>query len=348
MQAMGSSICAAAMIAVMTLLSPALLWPVRAEPVILQIGSPMGPEHSSSKAMEIFRTEVVRRTHGAVDVAFTPSMQIGAKALVDSVRADTLFAASATLAYLSRLVPETEALNLPFVIKDADHARRVVGSDASKLIEAKLTAKGFVPLCWMAFGARHVTNAKRPIVTLDDFKDLKIRVQPSETHMAAFRALGARVVAMDLKDVHTALQQGDIDAQENPYFMTYDYKFYDAQKYVSDTGHVFDYLVFVASRKALTALPPEHQKAVRDAAAIATAAQWKMAATVEADALANLKANGMQFDPVPDATRVALKKAMAGVIDSARQRLGAALVDQVIAAGRTERTRGDSKGRIRP
>jgi TRAP-type transport system periplasmic protein len=328
MRATGFSICAVAMIAVMALLSSA-----RAEPVILQIGSPMGPEHSASKAMEILRTEVVRRTHGAVDVAYTPSMQIGAKAVIDSVRADAMFASSTTLAYLSRLVPETEVLNLPFVLKDADHARRVIDGHIGKFIETKLMAKGFFPLCWMAFGARHVTNAKRPIVTSDDFRDLKIRVQPSEIYMAAFRALGARVVAMDLKDVYTALQQGDIDAEENPYSVIFDYKFYEAQKYVSDTGHVFDYLVFVASSKALMALPPEHQKAVRDAAAIATAEQWKMAAAAEKNALARLKTNGMQFDPVPASTRIALKKAMAGVIDSARRRLGAALVDQVISAG---------------
>jgi TRAP-type transport system periplasmic protein len=328
MRAIGSSIRAAATIAVIAFLSPA--W---AEPVILRISSPMGPEHSSSKAIEILRTEVARRTHGDVDIEFTPSMQMGAKAAIDSVHSDAIFAAVPTPAYLSRLVPEIEALNLPFVIKDAAHARRVVDGNIGKLIKAKLMEKGFFPLCWMAFGARHVTNSKRPIMTLDDFKDLRIRVQPSETYTAAFRALGARVVTMDLKDVYTALQQGDIDGQENPYFMTYDHKFYDAQKYVSDTGHVFDYLIVVANAKRLMALPPEHQKAIKDAAAIATAQQWKLAAAVEENALEGLKANGMQFDPVPASTRIELKKAMAGVIDSARQRLGAELVNHVIAAG---------------
>jgi TRAP-type transport system periplasmic protein len=325
---MGCSVCAAAMIAVISFLSPAL-----AEPLILRIGSPVGPEHSASKAMEIFRTEVVRRTRGAVDVVYTPSMQTGARAPIDSVRTDAMFAASASLAYLSRLVPETEALNLPFVLKDADHAHRIINGDVGRLLEAKLMAKGFFPLCWMAFGTRHITNAKRPIMTLDDFKDLKIRVQPSETYMATFRALGATPVQMDLKDVYTALQQGDIDAEENPYSMIYGFKFYNVQKYVSDIGHVFDYIVFVASRKALMALPADQQRAVRDAAAIATAEQWKLAAAVEENAFAGLKANGMQFDRVPGSTRIALKKAMAGVIESARKRIGAGLVDRVISAG---------------
>lgn len=330
MQAMGPFIRAAAIIAVMSLTSSA-----RTEPVILRIGSPFGPEHASSKAVEIFRTELTRRTHGALDVEFFPEGKLGgAKEVIDGLRADTIFAVPAPMPYLSRLVPETEALSLPFVFKDADHARRAVDGAVGKLIEAKLIAKGFIPLGWMALGARNVTNAKRPMKTMDDFKGLKIRVQPSETHLAAFRALGANPVAMDIKDVYTALQQGDIDAQENPYYPIYSYKFYNVQKYVSDTNHVFDLIVLIASKKTFTGLPPEQQKAIRDAAKIAAVQEWKMAAAVDESAFAALKANGMQFDPIPDATRVALKKAMAGVIDSVRKRVGAELVDQVVAAGR--------------
>lgn len=240
------------------------------EPLVLRIGSPFGPEHASSKAMEIFRTEVARRTQGAIDIAFFPEGKLGgAKEVIDGMRAETIFAVPAPIPYLSRLVPETEALGLPFVLKDADHARRAVDGAVGKLIEARLIAKGFVPLGWMALGARHVTNAKRPLRALDDFKGLKIRVQPSETHMAMFRAVGAAPVAMDIKDVYTALQQGDIEAQENPYYPIYSYKFYNVQKYVSDTGHIFDLIVFIAGKKTFTGLPPEQQKAIRDAATVA-------------------------------------------------------------------------------
>jgi tripartite ATP-independent transporter DctP family solute receptor len=328
MQVMGL-IRAAAIAAVMSLTSL-----VYAEPLVLRIGSPFGSEHASSKAVEIFRTELVRRTQGALDVEFVPDRKLGgAKDLIDGLRADTLFAVPAPMQYLSRLVPETEALSLPFVLKDASHARQAGDGAVGKLIEAKLVAKGFIPLGWMALGARNVTNAKRPLKTPDDFKGLKIRVQPSETHMAAFRALGANPVAMDIKDVYTALQKGDIDAEENPYEPIYSTKFYEVQKYLSDTGHVFDLVLFIASKKTFAGLPPEQQKAVRDSARIATVQQWKMAAAVDEAAFAALKASGMQFDPIPATTRVALKKAMSGVIDGARKRLGAELVDQVIAAG---------------
>jgi TRAP-type C4-dicarboxylate transport system substrate-binding protein len=198
--------------------------PAHADPVVLQIGSPLvGPEHASSKAMEIFRTELARRTQGALGVAFPVEMKDGGsvRELVDSVHTGAIFALPCPIPYLSRLVPEIEALGLPFVFRDADHAHRIVDGPAGKLIEARLNAKGFVPLTWMELGVRQVTNAKRPLKTLEDFKGLRIRVQPSETHMAIFRALGANPVAMDYGSVYTALKQGDIDAVESPYYPTY-------------------------------------------------------------------------------------------------------------------------------
>jgi TRAP-type transport system periplasmic protein len=323
------SICAAAIAAMTSLTSP-----LHAEPLVLRIGSAFTPQHASSKAVEIFTTELVRRTQGALDVEFVPAMKLGgAKELIDGVRTDKIFAVLTAVAYLSRLIPEIEALSLPFVFKDADHARRAGDGAAGKLIEARLVAKGFIPLGWMALGARHVTNARRPLKTLDDFKGLKIRTQPSEIYVATFRSLGANPVAMDFKDVYTALQKGDVDAEENPYEPIYSNKFYEVQKYLSDTGHAFDLVLFIASKKTFAGLPPEQQKEVRDAARIATAQQWKMAATEDESAFEALKASGMQFDPIPAATRAAFTKAMAPLIDGARKRLGAELVDQVIDAG---------------
>jgi TRAP-type transport system periplasmic protein len=220
------------------------------------------------------------------------------------------------------------------VFKDANQARHAVDGPVGKVIEARLFAKGFIPLGWMELGARNVTNSKRPLKTLEDFRGLKIRLQPSEIHMATFRALGAVPVAMDIKDVYASLRQGDIDAQENPYYPTYSNKFYEVQRYLSDTGHIFDLIVFIASGKTFMALPPEQQKAVRDAARIAAVEEWKMANAVEAGAFAALKADGMQFDPIPNATRIVLRKATAWVIGNARQRIGAALVDQIVAESR--------------
>jgi TRAP-type transport system periplasmic protein len=306
-----------------------------AQQVLLQMGSAFGAEHTSSKAMEFFKAEVARRSQGAIDIGLFPDMQLGgAKDLIDDVRAEKLFATWVGIAFVSRLVPEIEAVSLPFVFKDYDHAMRAVDGSVGKLIEAKLSAKGFTALAWMELGARHVTNSIRPLKSPDDFKDLRIRVQPNETHMAAFRALGAKPVAMDIKDVYAATQQGDIDGEENPYSVIHANKYFETQKYLSDSGHILDLIVLIANKKSLAALPPEQQKVIRESARVAALQQRKTAAQAEVTALNDLIAKGMQFDTIPAATRAVLRKSTAGVIESVKRRVGDALVNQVVAEGR--------------
>jgi TRAP-type transport system periplasmic protein len=182
----------------------------------------------------------------------------------------------------------------------------------------------------MELGARHVTNSRRPLRTIDDFRGLKIRSQPSEIYLATFRALGTNPVVIDFKDVYLALQQGDID--DNPYSVVHDYRLFQNQKYLSDTSHVLDLVIFVANKQIFMGLQPRQQNAIREAAAIAVAKQRKMASASEAAAFAKLKETEMQFDPLPSETRVALRRATAGVIEDARKRFGAELVDKVLMA----------------
>jgi TRAP-type C4-dicarboxylate transport system substrate-binding protein len=182
----------------------------------------------------------------------------------------------------------------------------------------------------MELGARHVTNAKRPLKSLDDFKGLKLRMQPNQTHLATFRALGANPVAMDVKELYSALQQGVVDGQENPYPIIHANRYFEVQKYLSDTGHFFDFIILIANKQMLDGLTAEQKTAAREAARVAVDQQRKMAADAEAATLADLKAKGMQFDPLPAETREALRKASSGVVDEVRKRIGAEVVDKVL------------------
>jgi TRAP-type C4-dicarboxylate transport system substrate-binding protein len=211
---------------------------------------------------------------------------------------------------------------------------RVLAGPVGRLIATKLEAKGFIVLAWMELGELHVTNSKRPLKTIDDFKGLSLRVLPNATHLATFQALGARPVAMDLKDVGPALRQGDIDGEEQDYDTHYAKKFYESQKYLSDSRHFLDFHFLIANKKVFASLDPAQQKAIREAAAIAAVQQRKMSSEVEATALARLKEAGVQFDPLPAETRVALRRATARVIDDVKKSVGADVVNKVLAAHR--------------
>lgn len=308
----------------------------QAQPATLRMRGTFNAEHMSSRGMEIFKAEAERLSGGSIEIELLPGNS-GTREVLDGIRTQDVFGIWIGAAHMSRLVPEIGALSLPYVFDNYEQVARALKGEVGSLIEAKLAAKGVISLGWLMYGAQNMANSKKPLRTLDDFRGLKIRVLPDETRLATFRALGANPVALDFKDLFLALPQGDIDGLENSYSIINDYKFYEHVRYLTDTKHNLDLIPFVANRKMFMSLQPQQQKAIRDAAAIAVARQWKMVDAEEEAALAKLRERGIQFDPLPPETRTALRQAAAVVVEDARKRVGSELVDSVLAASKSER-----------
>jgi tripartite ATP-independent transporter DctP family solute receptor len=298
----------------------------------LQIAGNFASEHPSSVAVDqVFKKELARLTGNQLQVDVFPAMQLGgAKENVDAVRSGTLAITWVGAAFLSRIAPELEAVSLPFVFANRESAFRVIDGPVGAAIDRKLQDKGFTSLGWMELGMRHVTNSKAPIRSMADLKGMKVRLQPNETHLSTFRALGANPVAMDVKELYSALEQRVVDGQENPYTVIAASRFGEVQKHVSNSGHFFDFIAVVASKKAFEQLKPEHQKAVREAMTATIAYQRKLAADQEAGKLAELKAK-MTYTEITPAAREEMRKASLPVIEDVKKRAGADLVNQVLA-----------------
>ena len=289
-------------------------------------------EHSSSVAMNMFRDDLAKSSSGQLTVDVFPAMQLGgAQENVQNVRAGTLQMIWVGMAFLSRTVPELEAISLPFQFESREQAFRVVDGPVGRILDGKLGEKGLVDLGFMELGGRHVTNSKRAIKSLEDLKGLKIRMQPNETHLATFRALGANPVAMDIKELYSAMQQGVVDGQENPFSVINASRYFEVQKFVSNTGHFFDFINVVANKRAFDALPAAQQKALRSSMAKAVAWQRARAAAEETESIAEIRKRGMQFDEVTPGFREQMRKASAGIVDEVKKRVGADVVNRVLA-----------------
>jgi TRAP-type transport system periplasmic protein len=170
---------------------------MRSQPTNLRVYGSMIAEDAS-------RNEVERLSGGTIAFEVIPSTPGvgGAREIVDEVRTQNAFGIWIGASNMSRLIPEIGVMGLPFVFNNFGQVARVLKSPVGNLMEAKLAAKGFTTLCWMQWGARYIINAKRLLMTLDDFKGLRTRMLPNETHMAIFRALGANPVGLNLKDLY--------------------------------------------------------------------------------------------------------------------------------------------------
>jgi tripartite ATP-independent transporter DctP family solute receptor len=301
--------------------------------VKLRIAGNFTLDHSSTIAIEQFKKGVEAATSNAVVIETFPNMQLGgAQENVTQTRAGTIAGTWVGMAFLARTVPELEAVSLPFMFPSRQVAYRVMDSETvGKLLESRLADKGFVLLGFMELGARQVTNSVRPIKTIADLKGLKIRLQPNETHLATFRALGANALAMDIREVYSAMQQKVIDGHENPYNLILASRFFEVQKYVSNTGHFFDFIAVVANKKVFDSLKSEHQAIIKAEMKKAVDAQRTAAAKADGEALAELQRLGMQYDQMPPSEIAKMREMTAGVVDEIKKRVGADLVNSVLA-----------------
>lgn len=305
--------------------------PLLAGAETLRFGGNFTDDHSSSRAMERFRDALAERTDGDLTAQLFPNMQLGgAGENVDQVASGAIAGTWIGISYLSRTVPELEALSLPFAFASREEAFDLIDGEIGELLDAELTEKGFTALGYMELGFRHVTNNERPLETLDDFQDLKIRLQPNQTHLDTFRAIGANPVSMDINEVYGALQQGVLDGQENPYSIISTKRLDEVQAHLSDTGHFYDFIVVAANRDTFNRLSDEEQQAVREAMAEAVAWQRQTAAEEDEAARQALIERGMQFTPIGDETRAALREASQGVVDDLRDKIGSEIVDRVL------------------
>lgn len=306
--------------------------PLLANADTLRFGGNFTDDHSSSRAMEVFQQELAERTDGELTAQLFPNMQLGgAGENVDQVSSGAIMGTWIGISYLSRTVPELEALSLPFAFDSREDAFRLIDGEVGEMLDEKLAEKGFTALGYMELGFRHATNSVRPLETLEDFEELKIRLQPNQTHLDTFRAIGANPVSMDINEVYGALQQGVLDGQENPYSIISTKRLDEVQTYLSDTGHFYDFIVVVANRNKFNALSDQQQQAIE--AAMDKAVAWQRSRAAEEDEAARetLIERGMQFTPISDATRAELREASQGVVDELRDKIGADTVDSVLA-----------------
>lgn len=298
---------------------------------LIRVAGNFAGDHTSSIAMETFKEEVEANSGGDLTVELFPDMQLGgAEENVDQVRSGSVQMTWIGIAFLSRLVPELEAVSLPFLFESREQAMGVIDSEVADVLDEALRDRDLTSLGYMELGARHVTNNAQAIESMEDFEGLRIRLQPNETHLDTFRAIGANPQAMDISEVYSALQQGVLDGQENPYSIITTRNFYEVQEHLSDTNHFFDFIITVANAEWFDGLSEDHRDIVMDAMATANAEQRELAMEADAAALDELQEQGMTFTPLSDELREELREVTAGVVDDVRGRVGDELIDLVL------------------
>ena len=203
---------------------------------------------------------------------------------------------------MGAVVKEFTLLDVPFSFSKAEQVDALLAGPFGQTLMAKLPEKGLVGLAFWETGFRNFTNSRKPIVNIEDLKGLKLRVIPNPLFIESFSALGTNPVPMPFPELYGALESKAMDAQENPFSVVLTSKFYEVQKYMSVTNHVYTANPVVISKKVWDKLSPADQKIIQDAVVEAGAYQRKLSREASSGARKELEAKGMLVNDVPQAT----------------------------------------------
>ncbi|MHC1743488.1 MAG: TRAP transporter substrate-binding protein [Syntrophobacteraceae bacterium] len=196
-------------------------------------------------------------------------------------------------------VPEARVISYPFLFESFQKVDKVLDGPPGQELLKRLEKAGFKGLAFSENGFRNLTNNKRAVHTVADVDGLKIRVMESLLHKELWRLLGANPTPMGWP-IFTELQQGTIDAQENPLSVIATYKLAEVQKYLTLTAHVYSSHIDVANLEWFKGLPVADQELLRQCMVEAARFQRDWNRKNEADFLEKLKSAGMTVDEKPD------------------------------------------------
>lgn len=257
---------------------------------------------------------------------FANSALGGEREVIEGLQIGTIDLAIVSTGATLNFVPETGVFDIPFLLRDLNHARAVLDSKIGQDMLAKFPSRGIVALAWGEQGFRHLTNNVRPVATPADAKGLKIRTTENPVHITAFRQIGILPTPMAWPEVATALQQGTIDGQENPLSVITSAKLSQMQKYLSLTGHVYGPALVLMSASTYEGLSADQKKNFDKAGKDSAHAMRTFVDNIEKSGVEQLKKEGMQ---VTEVDRAAFAKAVEPAYPEYYKKFDKKLIDSI-------------------
>jgi tripartite ATP-independent transporter DctP family solute receptor len=252
-------------------------------------------DHPANTACKQFARNVEARTHGAIRINIFPNNVLGGPPeQAQQIKLGTIDMGLPTQGQLDKYDTAFAAVLLPFIFDSPQQVYKVLDGPGMQWLAPRAEKQGFVLLHNWEYGFRNLTNSLHPINVPDDVKGLKIRTPPELQIQASMEALGGIVQAIAFPELYLALSQKVVDGEENPIAVIYFSKFYEVQKHLALTHHVYNNMIHTIGVKTWSKLTPAQQDIFREESASAGNLMRKLIGDGEADQINKLAAAGMQ------------------------------------------------------
>ena len=258
------------------------------------VGSELQP---TGYALREFAEFLKEKTNGEVELQSYYNSQLGGdRQICEGIQIGTIEMGGVASSVLASFSPELNIFDFPYLFKTEAAARRALDGDLGAKLAEALMQKNFLIIGWGTNGYRHVTNSVKPVYSPDDLSGVKIRTMENPLFVDYFKEIGANPTPMSFSELFTALQQRTVDAQENPITIIYPSRLYEAQKYISLTGHAYAVVPFVMSDRYFKSLPKEYQDIFMEGAKIFIARQRQLTEESDAGFIEDMKSKGIEVN----------------------------------------------------
>ncbi len=270
------------------------------KPRLIRFGYGLNEQSNQGRAAKFFAEQVEKASGGKMKVraigaaALGPDVQMQ-QALIGGAQ-EMMVGSTATLVGITK---EMALWDTPFLFNNAKEADTLLDGPIGTKVMDKLQDKGLVGLAYWENGFRNLTNSKRPVTKMEDLDGIKLRVMQNNVYLDSFKSLGANAIPLPFSELFSALETRTVDGQENPYNTILSSKFYEVQKYLTVSNHVYSPWIVLVSKKWWDGLSKDEQKILSDAAKASRDFERKDTREEGARALADLKAKGMQINELP-------------------------------------------------
>lgn len=218
------------------------------------------------KLKDVFKKNVEEKTNGSIKIEIYPNNQLGdEQEYIEGVQTGSIqMAMSGNL--WENTVPEFRVMQMPYMFMNYDHADEVLNGPIGESIYKYLEPLNVKVLASFPNGFREISNNIRPINTIEDTKGINLRVFEGETIIKLMKNLGFKTTVMSMAEVFTSLQQGVVDGQDNPLSNSYYSGYYEAQKFVAITNHMYSPGYVVINNDVWKGLTTEEQTILKEAA----------------------------------------------------------------------------------
>lgn len=299
--------------------------------ITIRFGGYQPPASVHNKAAECFGQSLAGTLGDAVEFDLDGNITLsGHKAadLLTLVEDGALELCYFSTSYLAERIPEFGVFDLPFAVRDRARAYEAMDGDLGRHLANRLAERtGFRLLGLWDNGFRHLSNRLRPIREPAHCRGMKIRTLFSELHARTFRLLGFEPVAMDVKDLITAVESGSIDAQDNPLTNIYNFGIYNHHRHITLTGHFFGVVGLLCNAAVYDTWPAQLRRAVDQAATVSTLEQRRLAAEADEEVLRQFAGTDMALVRLTDDERQQFMHAVAPLVEEMRGIYPSELVD---------------------